>query len=226
MEITMYDTLLQLPLFQGLCKDDFTNIIEKVRFHFHQLNAGETIVKQGDTCDRLIFLLDGEIISHTTNDKLGYRLSEIHSAPFVIEPYSLFGMQTCYTANYMAHTSVQLLTIDKQFILSELNNYEIFRINYLNIISNRCQTTANKLCNSFTGNIKEKFSSFFLLRSTKPEGEKTLRITMEDLATLIGETRINVSKLLNDLQKRGIIQLKRKEIFIPSLDKLLKDLGY
>ena len=34
---------------------------------------------------------------------------------------------------------------------------------------------------------------------------------------LINETRINVSKLLNDLQNKGLLQLKRKEIFI--LDK-------
>lgn len=26
---TMFDTLLQLPLFQGLCHEDFTNILEK-----------------------------------------------------------------------------------------------------------------------------------------------------------------------------------------------------
>ena len=30
----MYDNLLQLPLFQGLNKNDFTSIIEKVRLHF------------------------------------------------------------------------------------------------------------------------------------------------------------------------------------------------
>ena len=31
---TMFDTLLQLPLFQGLCHEDFTNILEKVKLHF------------------------------------------------------------------------------------------------------------------------------------------------------------------------------------------------
>mgnify|MGYP003305034617 CR=1 FL=1 len=50
--------------------------------------------------------------------------------------------------------------------------------------------------------------------------------TMEDLANLIGETRINVSKLLNDLQKKELIMLKRKEIFIPSLEMLTEELGY
>ena len=43
MEITMYDTLLQLPLFQGLCKNDFTNIIGKVKLHFRKYNADDIL---------------------------------------------------------------------------------------------------------------------------------------------------------------------------------------
>ena len=31
---TMFDTLLQLPLFQGLCHEDFTSILDKVKLHF------------------------------------------------------------------------------------------------------------------------------------------------------------------------------------------------
>jgi CRP-like cAMP-binding protein len=49
---------------------------------------------------------------------------------------------------------------------------------------------------------------------------------MEDLAVLINETRINVSKLLNELHDKGIILLRRKEITIPALENLLKELGY
>lgn len=35
---TMYDKLLQLPLFQGICKNDFTTILEKVKLHFHNIH--------------------------------------------------------------------------------------------------------------------------------------------------------------------------------------------
>lgn len=59
-----------------------------------------------------------------------------------------------------------------------------------------------------------------MLRSMKPEGKKILKIKMEDLASLIDETRINVSKVLNDLQEQGLVQLSRKEISIPALEKL------
>ena len=43
---------------------------------------------------------------------------------------------------------------------------------------------------------------------------------MEELANLIDETRINVSHALNDLQKRDIVQLRRKEILVPALEIL------
>jgi CRP-like cAMP-binding protein len=47
---------------------------------------------------------------------------------------------------------------------------------------------------------------------------------MEDLGNLIDETRINVSRLLNDMQEKELIQLKRKEIYIPELEKLTQEL--
>ena len=69
MEITMYDTLLQLPLFQGLCKNDFTSILGKVKLHFRKYNADEIIVEQGEPCTELIFLLNGEISSQIVDEQ-------------------------------------------------------------------------------------------------------------------------------------------------------------
>lgn len=222
MEITMYDTLLQLPLFQGLCKNDFTNIIGKVKLHFRKYNADDIIVEQGEPCDQLVFLLNGEIISQATDNQQIYSLFETFGSPFVIEPYSLFGMQTSYTATYRARGEVNIVTIDKSFVLSELNNYEIFRLNYLNILSNRAQVANDKLWNSHIGNIQDKILNFLLARAMKPEGEKVLKVKMEDLASMIDETRINVSKVLNEMQEKRLVQLRRKEIYIPSLEKLIE----
>ena len=38
---TMFDTLLELPLFQGLCHEDFTTIIEKIKLHFSRHRSEE-----------------------------------------------------------------------------------------------------------------------------------------------------------------------------------------
>ncbi len=221
MEITMYDTLLQLPLFQGLCKNDFTGIIGKVKLHFRKYDAKGTIVKQGEPCTRLIFLLSGEIVSQAADSRQVYSLIETFGSPFVIEPSSLFGMHTRYTATYKARTEANVVGVEKAYILTELNKYEIFRLNYLNILSNRAQVAYDKLWNSRAGSIQEKIAGFVSLRALKPDGEKVLKIRMEDLAALIDETRINVSKALNDLQERELVHLSRKEIHIPALEKLV-----
>ena len=220
METTMYDNLLLLPLFQGLSKNDITSIIEKVKLHFLQYREGETFIQQGDCCNKLCFLLKGKVIAHTQDKEYAYSLSEVLGEPYIIEPQSLFGMSTCYTASYRAQTTVHVLTIDKSFLFSELDKYEIFRLNYLNILSNQCQRTHQKLWNNHIGNLNKKFVNFIAVRSQKQTGEKILQVTMEDLANLINETRINLSRLLNDLQDKGLVQLKRKEIHIPAFEKL------
>ena len=222
----MYDTLLQLPLFQGLCEADFTSIIEKVKFHFHNYRSKEIIAHQNDPCNSLTFLLGGEVVAETKQTDLKFTLSEVISSPAVIEPYNLFGMDVCYTSTYQARGKAKLLTIDKSYILTELNNYEIFRLNYLNLLSNRSQMAHKILWNLKIGDIQEKFLQFITIRCQNLTGQKTLYITMEDLSTNINETRINVSRLLNSLQERELIQLKRKKIIIPSLEKLLDDFGY
>ena len=220
METTMYDNLLLLPLFQGLSKNDFTTILEKVRFHFLTFQEGEIFIRQGEDCQQLCFLLNGKAIVRTTDKEHAYTLSETFEAPTIIEPQSLFGMQTKYTATYQAQTQVKVLTINKGYIFSELNKHEIFRLNFLNILSNRVQTAYQKIWNNHVGTLNEKLIHFIALRSQNPSGEKTLQITMEDWAGLIDETRINLSRLLNELQNKELIQLKRKEFFIPDFEKL------
>jgi CRP-like cAMP-binding protein len=220
----MYEALLQLPLFQGLCTDDFTCIIEKVKFHFRSYSGNEVIMNQGDACNQLAFLLEGNLLSKRTDDKHGFKLIETITAPAIIEPYSLFGMYPYYESTYQAQEEVKLLVIDKSYILSELSNYEIFRLNYLNLLSNRAQVNQRKLWNTHIGSLEEKLANFFLSRCLKPEGTKTLQIGMEELAGLINETRINVSRKLNELREKSIILLRRKEIHIPEMADFLREL--
>ena len=82
------------------------------------------------------------------------------------------------------------------------------------------QVEHEKLRKVYTTGVRKKIINFFNLQALKPEGEKSVRIKMEDLAAIIDETRINVSRELNEMQANGWIVLKRKSISIPALEKL------
>ncbi|WP_294627406.1 Crp/Fnr family transcriptional regulator [uncultured Bacteroides sp.] len=218
---TMFDTLLQLPLFQGLCNEDFTNILDKVKLHFTKYKAGETIIERDTPCVQLCFLLKGEVSIVTNSKENIYTVIEQMEAPYLIEPQSLFGMNTSYNSSYMAHTEVHTVSISKSFVLSELFKYEIFRLNYMNIVSNRAQNMYARLWEAPTQDLRSKIIRFFLLHCEKPQGTKVFKMKMDDLARYMDDTRLNTSKALNELQANGLIELRRKEILIPNGQKLI-----
>lgn len=219
---TMFDTLLQLPLFQGLCHEDFTNILDKVKLHFIKHKIGETLIESGSPCEQLCFLLKGEISIITTSKEDIYTVVEHVEAPYLIEPYSLFGMSTTYAASYVAHTEVHTISISKSFVLSDLFKYEIFRLNYMNIVSNRAQNLYARLWDEKSAHdLKDKIIYFILSHCEKAQGEKIFKLKMDDLARCLDDTRLNTSKALNELQDEGLIELRRKEILIPDAQRLI-----
>ena len=215
---TMFDTLLQLPLFQGLCHEDFTNILEKVKLHFTKHKAGDVIVKSGTPCDKLIFLLKGEISLQTTSKDGFLTFIEHVEAPYVIEPHALFGMNLSYVASYVARTEAHSISISKSSVLSNLLKYDIFRLNYMNIISNRAQSMHARLWEKAPVDIEDKIIRFILTHTEKPTGEKIMKIKMDDFARCIDDARLNVSRTLNTLQEQELLKLHRKEI--PDIAKL------
>ncbi len=217
---TMYDTLLQLPLFQGLSRNELTTILGKIKLHFYKKKAEEIIAEKDTPCDELHFALDGEIMVSTSPSSMQYTVHEILPAPLLIEPQALFGMRTTYASTYSAHTKAHIMSIGKEEVLNVLFKNDIFRLNYINIITNRAQTYYSRFWDANCGDTEERVKDFILSHMERPYGEKILKIKMEVLGLIINETRFNVSKVLNSLQEKGIIQLRRGEIHIPEI-KLL-----
>ena len=62
---------------------------------------------------------------------------------------------------------------------------------------------------------------FFLDHCVYPAGPKQFRILMTQLAQEVGDSRLDVSNVLNAMQADGLLQLHRGRIEIPSLERLL-----
>jgi len=218
---SMFSTLLQLPLFQGLSQEDFTNILGKVKLHFTKHTHGDILIRSKDSCDKLVYLLQGKLTVITVSESENLTFIEHLEGPYLIEPYSLFGMNTVFKSSYIAQSDVNILSIDKSFVIKELLKYEIFRLNFINNICNRAQMLNTNLWKPMPPETKDKIIHFILSHSEQPEGEKILKIKMDDLAENLDDTRLNISKVLNDFQEQGLLQLRRKEIVIPDMTTLI-----
>lgn len=220
MEYTMFDTLLLLPLFQGMSKIDLTRIVEKVQLHFMKFEDKEVIFRQGERCNKLVFLLKGDLLCETVAPCGLFSMEETFDHPMVVELHSLFGSDLTFKSTYSARGEVSLLTIDKSYLFKMLDASMVFRINFYNLICNRVQKQHELTWNLKPAGLEGRIIHFIRSLCTMHKGSKLLRIRMEDLASLLDDTRLNVSSVLNTWQDRGLIEMRRKAFVVHDLAEL------
>lgn len=219
---SFYEQLLDLPLFQGLGRNDFMEIAEKVKFSFFKATSCESVAKENDMCERLIFVLCGKIQVRSVSRDFNYELTEFINAPLVIQPESLFGLSPQFSRTYWVDPETEYLTIPKSDVRDLLFNYPTFRINYLNILSTQIQHGQRLLWRSTSRSIHNRFAKFLIERSSRPAGHKSLKIKMTRLAEEILDTRLNTSKMLHDLADLDLLILERERIEIPQAEILFQ----
>ena len=57
---SMYEILMDLPLFQGVSHSKISELIEKIKFHFLKYLNGEQFIASGDVCSQLRFIISGK----------------------------------------------------------------------------------------------------------------------------------------------------------------------
>lgn len=216
----MYENLLCLPYFQGMTRNNITKILDKTTIEYKNYIHGETIWKHSDKCDHFAILTKGSIACTTKSPDSTYRITEWLTPPYAIEPYSLFGYDTTYKHDYKSQDGCTILLIEKKFFFSELIKHDIFTINLLNLISRKAQRASQEVWRHTPTSIEGRISQFISTRCENPKGPKLLSIKMERLAAILCETRLNISKALNNMQKQEYIELHRGEIVVPSLERL------
>lgn len=221
MKPSMYERLLELPLFQGLGADDLTRIVETVRVGFLHYPAGSLVVEDETPCTRLLFLVEGRLRQETFAINRTFSLAEHVAAPSILQPEALYGLHPHYSHRYTAETDVCMLAIAKQAVNTTLMQYEVVRLNILNLLSTRVYRTQRQLWHPKTGNTEQRIVRFFVRLASSPAGEKIIYIKMEDLAQHLNETRLNISRALNRMQTDGLVVLRRKTVIIPAIEKLL-----
>ena len=148
---------------------------------------------------------------------------ETVNAPAIIDPERLFGLTQHFSRTYTARTTCRFVNLTKAEVLRLASHHDIFMLNLLNIVSTHTQRLGRQPWRTQQLTIRQKIARFVEQRALRPAGEIWLYVTMQTLATAIGESRLNLSRQLNALQQQGVLQLHRAHIYIPALEKLINE---
>ena len=219
--LQIFDKLLQFPLFQGMSRDDLEIVAGHTRFGFLKLNAGKTVMKSGDNCHQLYFLINGSLKVRSFADDYGYHVEEQISAPYIIQLEAVFGYNQRYTRDFIAQTDVNFLTLDKEEVVRLTEDFLVFRLNMINHFATQTQKQMRQVWYRAPQSLEDRVVRFLTQSCLYPAGHKTFNILMTRLAEEVNDSRLNVSRILNDMQHRGLIELSRGKIEIPQLERLL-----
>lgn len=220
-DLRLYDSLLRFPLFQGLSRTELLQLAGQTKFGFQKLAMGKSVVHEGDTCHQFLFLVSGSLSVSTVSDDRRYTVIERLSAPWLLQPESLFGAHPHYVSDVTTLSESHFITLTKDEVMRLFDDFLIIRLNLLNMLATQSQRRGRWPWRKAPADLRQRIVRFFLDHSLYPAGAKEFRILMNQLALEVGDSRLDVSHVLNAMQAEGLLHLRRGIIEISSLERLL-----
>lgn len=212
--------LLKLPLFMGMARDDLQQIVAHTKFDFFKRPADSKVISEGDRCEAVVILTHGSLSIEKYSDDHGYCVRETINAPYVIQLEHLFGLTQRYSSTFTTLSPCNFVSIAKQEVMFLFEQFDVFRINYLNLLAAKTQKAQSRLWHPALADLRARIIHFLVSHCSVPTGPKEFSILMTRLAVEVNASRLDVSRILNALRSDGLIQLRRGKILIPELRNL------
>ncbi|MDE6525981.1 MAG: Crp/Fnr family transcriptional regulator [Muribaculaceae bacterium] len=218
---SMFEKLMDLPLFRGASRQKLSQLVGEIKFHFLKYPKGETIIRAGEPCTHLAFIISGSVRATIVNASGRFAVSQSLAAPSVIAPDFLFGKYTDYPCTVEALDTVGILKIAKSDYIRMLDSDTVFLFNFLNIISSNGQKALEGILSLTTGDIDERIA-YWVGALTQPGAyDIVLSCRKRDLCSLFGMPRMAFDASLQAMKERSLLDYTPRELRIVDRAALL-----
>lgn len=217
---SMYQQLMQLPLFQGVSTDKITSLVEKLPFHFLKFRNGEQIFAAGDQCTHMRFIVSGRVRLETQCDHLRISLLQTLSTPHVLAAEYLFGRETTYPYTAVADGLCGILQLRKSDYIKMLGTDKVFLFNILNYLSSGSQRNTSAALSIKDGSVMERLAMIIDVLTVTGATDVTLRYKQKDLCSLLGTQRTTLIASLDRLSDEDILDYDSNELRILDQQRL------
>lgn len=214
--------LARTPPFSDLDPEDLSRIAVGARFL--SVSKSEMLFRQGDPCDGLHIVIDGQIKLVFISIKGDEKVVD------VIKPGQSFGeaatlMNRPHNVSAQAGCDSHLLLISRHSLLAEVESAPAFCKKMLTRLASHEYQLLQELESLSLHNGAQRIAAFllheiFLLEEDCDSVEITLPIQKSVIASRLNLTQEHLSRLLQDLTRRGLIVVEGKRITVPSVASL------
>ena len=194
-------------------------------FHFFEqagtkviYHPNDIIYMQEDDSTNLYLILKGRVRVFNINP-MGEEITFEFLNKGRIFGESSFFQNSLRPTTVMAVNEVELISCYLDDLYPYLSESKELTIVLLQLLSQTCDYMTSLLKKAYTYNRYEKIASFLLEQTVTDNINKgiinsILPYTHEEIATLVGLSRVTVTKVLNDFVKKGYIKNRYRKIII------------
>lgn len=201
---SMYDVIMQLPLFKGFTTDQVSDGLKKLELDFATYSEDDIIIGRGSMLDRLGLVVSGEIELHTIMPER-IVIKQTLGKGFWILPDCLFGYSTQSPVDVVCEHRAGILWISKSRLAELVASNDFCRINYLNYLCYSSQSRRSIAGYVLKGNMFERWLAVTLLSHTERRAKSIeIEVPLHRLALFL-----DVGERMLATQMRPMIRRKK-----------------
>lgn len=174
----------------------------------------DIIYMQEDDTNSLYLIIQGRVrVYHMTSngEEITYDILDCGR----IFGRSSFFQNSLRPTTVVAINEVELISCHLDNLYPYLSESKELTVALLQHITQRCDYVSSLLKKAYTYNRYEKVASFLL-----EQNQKLITYSHEEIASLIGLSRVTTTKVLNEFSKKGYIHIQYRQIHIINKEKL------
>lgn len=205
-----------IQYFSGICPDEIDLIARSILVK--EVNQGEIFVHEGKNTTLVYFVISGLVRVYTTSAEGKEQVLHLASTGETLNDVSAFdGKPDLASMSAMTPSVLYCIRTDDLRII--LLSHPQIALNALKVIAKRVRR-ASRLVEDLSFSQAIGRLAKILLRYSEEGLEEHLRLTQQDLASMIGTSREMVNKSLKIIEEKGAIKLSRPAIQITDIDTL------
>lgn len=219
-EIPAETLLARLPLFQALDKATLARLAAATTRH--AFKRGDPVFRRGERLGGLYVIVYGQVRLVGHKPKGGTRLTGVAGPGHSLgEPMMFLERPAVVSAE--AASDALLLQVPKQAVFDELERNPRFARLMLVGLSRRVESLVQELELQALGNGTERFVTWLLRHCDDPAAPfaLTLPATKGAIASHLNLTPEHFSRILQELQQAGLLQVSGRKITVPHPARLM-----
>jgi CRP-like cAMP-binding protein len=214
--------LARMHYFKGLTPDEIREVKKSVAFE-EKIEKGETLLFEGDKAEYIYFIVAGavKVYKKSTNGK--EQILNIATGGDSLNDVSTFDGGGS-AANMLAMTPVRLYAVKIEDMERLFRGNPKVARNVAGVLASRVRRDSSLVEVLSFGHVMSRLAGLILKQAAAIGTDRLPHFTQQDLAAMVGTSRVVVNRSLRVMEEKGAIRLERRHIVItdePTLKSLV-----